>query len=114
FRVEGERYIQDIGDGGKLYPAFEIGMVEHVTRAADALSGQIGLGAKDYDYVVFQQPYGVIPYVLGERLGFSEEQTAPGAIASEIGGRGTASALQSLPNAVDNGREGQKILMVSY
>ena len=114
FRVEGERYIQDIGDGGKLYPAFEIGMVEHVTRAADALSGQIGLGAKDYDYVVFQQPYGVIPYVLGERLGFSEEQIAPGAIATEIGDCGAASALLGIANVLDNATAGQKILMVSY
>ena len=72
FRVEGERYIQDIGDGGKLYPAFEVGMVEHVTKAAEALSAKVGVTAADYDYAVFQQPYGVIPHVLGERLGFKK------------------------------------------
>ena len=70
FRVEGDRYIQDIGDGGKLYPAFEVGMVEHISHAAQALMRQLGLTPRDYDYAVFQQPYGAIPYVLGERLGF--------------------------------------------
>lgn len=114
FRVEGERYIQDIGDGGKLYPAFEVGMVEHVTKAAEALSKKTGLKAGDYDYAVFQQPYGVIPYALGERLGFEKQQIEPGAIASEIGDSGSASALLGLAHVLDTAKRGQKILLVSY
>jgi 3-hydroxy-3-methylglutaryl CoA synthase len=114
FRVEGERYIQDIGDGGKLYPAFEIGMVEHVTKAAEALWAKTGLKASDYDYAVFQQPYGVIPYVLGERLGFKKQQIEPGAIASQIGDSGAASALLGLAHVLDTARRGQKIMLVSY
>ncbi len=114
FRIEGERYIQDIGDGGKLYPAFEVGMVEHVRKAAEALSAQVGLAAGDYDYAVFQQPYGIIPYALGERLGFSEKQIAPGALATEIGDCGAASALLGLANVLDNAKARQKILLISY
>jgi len=114
FRVEGERYIQNIGDGGKLYPAFEVGMVEHVTKAAEALSAKVGLAPKDYDYAVFQQPYGVIPFVLGERLGYTARQIEPGAIASRIGDCGAASALLGLANVLDSAKAGQKILVVSY
>ena len=114
FRVEGERYIQNIGDGGKLYPAFEVGMVEHVSKAAEALSAKVGLAPADYDYAVFQQPYGVIPFVLGERLGYTARQIEPGAIASRIGDCGAASALLGLANVLDNAKAGQKILVVSY
>jgi len=114
FRVEGERYIQDIGEGGTIYPAFEIGMVEHVTHAANALLDRLGRKPADYDYVVFQQPYGNIPYVLAERLGFSEAQVAPGVVATHIGDCGAASSLLGLANVLDTANGGQTILLVSY
>lgn len=114
FRVEGERYIQDIGTGGTIYPAFEVGLVEHVTKAAEALFGRTGYGPEDYDYAVFQQPYGVIPSIVGKRLGFREEQIAPGVVSQRIGDCGAASALLGLANVLDTARAGQKICLVSY
>lgn len=114
FRVEGERYIQDIGDNGTIYPAFEVGMVEHVTHAANALLRRLEKRPGDYDYVVFQQPYGKIPYVLAERLGFSEAQVAPGVVATTIGDCGAASALLGLANVLDTAGGDQRILLVSY
>jgi len=114
FRVEGDRYIQDIGDGGKLYPAFEVGMVAHVTKACAAVLKAVGKGPQDYDYAIFQQPYGAIPHVVGERLGFTEKQIAPGVIASQIGDCGAASALLGLAKVLDGATARQKILLVSY
>lgn len=114
FRVEGERYIQDIGDGGKLYPAFEVGLVDHVVKAARELLDKMGTGPDAYDYVVFQQPYGAIPYVLAQRLGFTEEQVRPGVVSTQIGDCGAASSLLGLINVLDTARAGQRILLVSY
>lgn len=114
FRVEGERYIQDIGDNGTIYPAFEVGMVEHVTKAARALLERLGRTPADYAYAVFQQPYGIIPYALAERLGFSEAQVAPGTIATQIGDCGAASSLLGLAHVLDTAKAGQRIFLVSY
>jgi len=114
FRVEGERYIQDIGDGGKIYPAFEVGMFEHVSKASQALFEQVGLNPEDYDFAVFQQPYGVIPYTLGERLGFKKEQIEQGVVSTQIGDCGAASSLLGLANVLDSAKAGQKIFVASY
>jgi hydroxymethylglutaryl-CoA synthase len=116
FRVEGERYIQDIGSGqmNRPYTAFEIGIAEHVTQAASALFRKAGGKPDDYDYVVFQQPNGLVPYALGEQIGFRKEQIQPGVVASEIGDCGAASALLGLANILDQAKTGQKILLVSY
>lgn len=114
FRVEGERYIQDIGEGGMIYPAFEVGMVEHMTKAAEALSAQTGLQPSDYDYAVFQQPYPVLPTIVGGRLGFAEHQIAPGVVSAQIGDCGSASALLGLANVLDVAKAGQRICLVSY
>jgi 2-acetylphloroglucinol acetyltransferase len=114
FRIAGERYIQDIGDGDKLYPAFEAGMVEHVTKAAKTLFERTGLEPKDYDFAVFQQPNGAIPFVLGERLGFSVDQIKPGVVATDIGDCGAASALLGLAAVLDQAARGCRILVVSY
>lgn len=114
FRVEGERYIQDIGDGGKLYPAFEVGLVDHTVKAAEALFQKTGLGPEDYDYVVFHQPYPAIPYEVGQRLGFKEGQIGPGVVSTQIGDCGAASSLLGLANILDSAQAGQRILIVSY
>lgn len=114
FRVEGERYIQDIGEGGMIYPAFEVGMVEHMTKAAEALFARSELRPEEYDYAVFQQPYPVLPAIVGERLGFAEHQIAPGVVSGQIGDCGAASALLGLANVLDVAKAGQKICLVSY
>ena len=37
FRVEGDRYIQSTGEGGELYPAWEVGFMDHVANASRSL-----------------------------------------------------------------------------
>lgn len=114
FRLEGERYINDIGSGGKIYPAFEAGMVDHIVGASNSLLQEMNTKPSDYDYVVFQQPYGAIPYILGERLGFTNEQIEPGVVSNEIGDCGSASSLLGLANVLDKAKAGQKIFLTSY
>jgi hydroxymethylglutaryl-CoA synthase len=89
-------------------------MVEHISKAARAVLEKVDLEPSDYDYAVFQQPFGAIPYILGDRLGFSEKQIGPGVIADEIGDCGAASSLLGLANVLDSAKAGQKILLVSY
>lgn len=114
FRVEGERYIQNIGGRSDLYPAMEIGFVDHSVHAAQKLMQKCGLKPADYTYAVFQQPYGFAPYAIGERLGFSKEQIEPGVIAPMIGDCGAASAMLGFANVLDSASSGQRILLVSY
>jgi len=114
FRLEGERYIVDNNFNGQPYPEFEIGMMAHVKGAADDLLEKTGMKAGDFDYAVFQQPYGSIPYLLGERLGFTKEQIAPGVVADKIGDCGSASAMLGLANVLDNAKPNETIFMVSY
>ncbi|HLC25962.1 MAG TPA: hydroxymethylglutaryl-CoA synthase [bacterium] len=114
FRVEGDRYIQNIGVGGELYPAWEIGFADHVSHAANALMKELNLKPRDYDYAVFQQPFGFAPFSIGERLGFAREQIEPGVIAPVIGDCGAASALLGLIHVLDTAKPKQRILLATY
>lgn len=114
FRIEGDRYIQDNSFCGQPYPEFEIGMMAHVSGASDKLLAQLGMKPNDFDYAVFQQPYGSIPYILAERLGFTPEQTKPAVVSDRIGDCGSASAMLGLANVLDSARPGEKIFMCSY
>ena len=114
FRVEGDRYIQNIGVGGELYPAWGIGFADHVGHAAEALMERVGLKPPDYDYAVFQQPFGFAPLAIGEKLGFAREQIEPAVIAPSIGDCGAASALLALIHVLDTAKPGQRILLATY
>ena len=114
FRVEGDRYIQNIGVGGELYPAWEIGFLDHIVHATESLMRKLDLKPEDYSFAIFQQPYGFVPFAIGERLGFTKEQIEPGVIAPMIGDCGAASALLGLVNVLDTAKTGQRILLASY
>jgi 3-hydroxy-3-methylglutaryl CoA synthase len=114
FRVEGERYIQSIGAGGELFPAWEIGFVDHVLHAGEALMKEMNLTPKDYRYAVFQQPYGFAPFAVGERLGFTRAQIEPGVVAPMIGDCGSASALLGLIAVLGQAKKGDRIFLASY
>jgi len=114
FRMEGERYIQNIGAGGELFPAWEIGFVDHIVHAGESLMKEMNLKPKDYSFAIFQQPYGFAPFAIGERLGFTKEQIEPGVIAPMIGDCGAASSLLGLVHVLDNAEKGQRIFLTSY
>lgn len=114
FRIEGDRYIQDNGAGGQPYPEFEIGMMAHIKGASDTVMNKLGCKPEDFDFAVFQQPYGSVPYIVGERLGFTEPQVTPGVISDKIGDCGSASAMLGLAHVLDNAKPGQKIFLAAY
>lgn len=119
WRVEGDRYIQNTGitpgsPAGDFYPMFEVGFVEHIEKASKALMQKLNSEPKDYTFAVFQQPCGLAPFVIGERLGFTEEQIKPGVIAPMIGDCGAASALLGLINVLDLSESGDRIFVASY
>jgi 3-hydroxy-3-methylglutaryl CoA synthase len=114
FRVEGERYIQNIGAGGEIYPAWNIGFVNHIVKASEALMAETGLKPKDYTYAVFQQPYAFAPFMIGERLGFTKEQIEPGVVARMTGDCGAASSLLGLVTVLDQAKKGDRIFLASY
>lgn len=114
FRIEGQRYIVNNNFCGQPYPEFEIGMMDHVNGAFKELLKNVKMKATDFDYAIFQQPYGSIPYLLGKRLGFTLEQIKPGVVANLIGDCGSASAMLGLAQVLDNAKPGEKIIMISY
>jgi 2-acetylphloroglucinol acetyltransferase len=111
FRLDGERYIRS---GGLSTLESGVGLFKHVSQAVTEYFKEYGYTAKDFDFVVFQQPVGVVPVALCFRLGFSMDQVIPGLIAYEIGDIGSASALVSLALTLDQARPGQKILLASH
>jgi 3-hydroxy-3-methylglutaryl CoA synthase len=114
FRVEGDRYIQNIGLGAEIFPAWEVGFVDHTVHASETLMKEMNLKPRDYSFAIFQQPYGFAPFAIGERLGFTKEQIEPGVIAPMIGDCGAASSLLGLVQVLDYAKRGQRIFLASY
>lgn len=111
FRLDGERYLRS---GGLAALESGIGLFRHTILAVRGYLHQLGAEPKDFDYVVFQQPAGVMPVALTMRLGFSMDQTMPGLIAYELGDVGSASTLVALSLILDQAEPGQRILVASY
>ena len=111
FRLDGERYIRS---GGLSALESGIGLFKHVGQAVRRYMEKHGCKHTDFDYVVFQQPIGVVPVALSLRLGFSMEQVIPTLIAYELGDIGSASPLVALALTLDQAQPGQRILMASY
>jgi len=119
WRCEGDRYIQSTGlsphsPSGDAHPMWEVGYVEHISRAHERLMQKLGLKPEDYSYAIFQQPFGNAPYYIMERLGFKMEQVKPGVIAHLIGDCGSASALLGLANVLDSAKPEERIFVASY
>lgn len=111
FRLDGQRYIRSGGPGAVESGA---GTIRHTERAVRAHLAKTGNSAQSYDFVLFQQPVGVIPIALGQRLGFDMSQIIAGVIAYEIGDTGSASSLISLAMILEQAQPGQKILFTAY
>lgn len=111
FRMDGERYLRS---GGLSALESGIGLFRHVSRAVQGFLKKYDAKPEDFDFVVFQQPAGVVPVALTMRLGFSMEQTMPGVTAYELGDVGSSSTLIGLSLILDQAMPGQKILVASY
>lgn len=112
FRIEGERFIKT--SSSNIPDMLKIGLVEHIAPAVEALDAALGFKPSDYAHAVFQQPYGFVPYMLAEALGFRSDQVVTGEVAHRIGDCGAASALLGLANVLDHAEPGDKVLLASY
>lgn len=111
FRLAGERYIRS---GGISSQESGIGFLEHIGRAVDRHLRALNLAPRDFDHVVFQQPFGVVPVALALKLGFSMDQVTQGLVAYELGDLGSAGVGLGLANVLDSAEPDQRILLASY
>ena len=87
---------------------------KHVETTAKNLMKKLNLEPKDFDYVVFHQPNGKYPRIVGKRLGFTTEQIEPGINFEFIGNTYSANSLLGLARVLDIAAPYQRILVVSY
>ena len=115
FRLPEEQHIRS-GGFQSLAAALDsgLGIKEHVVAAVRRLFDQQKLGPADFTYVIFQQPFGIVPFSLGEELQFDLSKITPANTAYELGNCGSASVLIGLGNILDIARPGDRILVASY
>jgi hydroxymethylglutaryl-CoA synthase len=123
--VEGiSSYTTDTSDfwrnEGKKFPKHagrfsgEPSYYKHTINAAKNLMEKLNLKPEDFDYVVFHQPNGKYPRVVGKKLGFTPEQVEPGIVVDWIGNTYSANSLLGLAKILDIATPYQRILIVSY
>lgn len=109
WRNEGEKFPKHAGRfSGE--PAY----YKHTMNAAKLLFEKLKFGPADFDYVIFHQPNGKFPRVVGKKLGFSDEQVEPGIVFDWIGNTYSANSLTGLAKVLDMAAPYQRILVVSY
>jgi len=87
---------------------------KHVTTAAQTMMDENGTTAKDYTYAVFHQPNAKFPKRVAKTLGFSEEQIQTGLLSPLIGNTYAGASPVGLTAILDEAKDGDRILMVSY
>ncbi len=90
------------------------GYFKHTLSAAYGLLRQLKLTPKDFDHAVFHQPNGKFPVEAAKELGFSMDQIRAGLLAPKIGNTYSGSSLLGLASVLDQSKEGDRILLVSY
>ncbi len=68
----------------------------------------------DFSHVIFHQPNGKFPVEAARMLGFTEAQLEKGLLVKDIGNCYSASSLIGLCAVLDEAKEGERILLVSY
>ncbi len=86
----------------------------HSLGAARTLREERGYTPQDFIYAVFHQPNLKFPSRLGNILGFSQEQMAPGLLVGQIGNTYAGSSPLGLAAVLDIARPGERILLVSF
>jgi hydroxymethylglutaryl-CoA synthase len=109
WRREGQPYPRH---GGRFTgePAY----FKHVLNAAKGLMEKMGTTPEDYDYCVFHQPNGKFYIKAAKSLGFKEEQYKDGLLTPYLGNTYSGAVPLGLSNILDNAKEGDRILAVSY
>lgn len=111
FRLDGQRYLKS---GGVAAVESGLGVIHHTEKAVKRHFEKVNSSSRDYRFAVFQQPVGIVPIALGQRLGFTMDQIIPGLVAYEVGDVGSASALMSLALVLERSTPGDRILFTAY
>lgn len=111
FRLDGERYIRT---GGAAMTNTGVGMQDNATGVWKSLNSKQLHSPNTFKYLVIQQQDAKIPFQVGQRLGFSKEQTAPAIIADYLGDCGSASPLVALAKILDQASRNERIAVISY
>jgi len=109
YRREGEKYPRH---GGRFtgQPAY----YKHVLTAMNRLMEKNYLEPQNIDYVICHSPNAVFPKRAARRMGFNEEQMAPGLIVERIGNLYSGSCPAALGAVLDIASPNDKILMAAY
>jgi hydroxymethylglutaryl-CoA synthase len=86
----------------------------HSSAAAKGLMTALGTEPGDYTYAVFHQPNSKFPQTVGNKLGFTPAQIAPGLLVNEIGNTYAGSSLIGLTAVLDIAQPGDRVLLTSY
>jgi len=86
----------------------------HVISAAKKILERNNMKAHDFKYVVLHQPNGAFPLKAAKILGFKDEQIKTGLLTPWIGNTYSGSSPLGLCAILDEAKEGDMILLVSY
>lgn len=109
WRREGQKYPSH-GERFTGTPAF----FKHVQATAQRVFSEMGSTPEDYRFVVFHQPNGKFPRMVGKKLGFKDEQLEKGLLAPRIGNTYSAAVMLGLCNVLDVAEPDDRILVTGY
>lgn len=110
FRRSGERFIKDLEIRGYENAAF----TELITSTINGLMSKLGKIPKDINYLVLHQSDIRSAYRVAKMCGFTNDQVAPGIVASNIGDAGVSTVLIGLAAILEKVKAGERIFVVSY
>ncbi|MEM2534008.1 MAG: hydroxymethylglutaryl-CoA synthase [Candidatus Nezhaarchaeales archaeon] len=87
---------------------------KHVEHAARKLMDKLRLQPNDVQYFVPHQPNASFPVKVARKLGFKEEQYAPGLQVSKFGNLYSGSSPLGLVAVLEQAKPYERILLVSY
>lgn len=92
----------------------EPGYFHHTQTCLDNFLKKIDRKPAFFDYAIFHMPNAKFPLKAAKKFGFTPAQLNPGFLVPEIGNPYAASSLLGLTAVLEQAKEGENILLVSY
>lgn len=87
---------------------------KHVMGATKLILQKSEMKIDEFSHVIFHMPNGKFPEKVGKKFGVTKEQLETGLVVKKIGNTYSGSSLLGLAAVLDNAKEKEKILCVSY